>query len=81
MVLCLINIYDERKGDDDSFFLWDYLFINCRLMFFSGIRIVRVMGLIGVVFGLGCILKWIKIWKGRKKVFIMGGVCNGRFDW
>lgn len=81
MVLCLINTYDERKGDDDSLLPWDYLSTNCRLMLLSGTRTVRVMGLIGVAPGSGCTSKWIKIWKGRKKVLTMGGVCNGRLDW
>lgn len=67
MVLCLINPYNERKGDDDSLLPRDYLSTNCRLMLLSGTRTVRVMGRIGAAPGSGFTSKWVKIWKGRKK--------------
>lgn len=79
MVLCLINPYDERKGDDDRFLPRDYLSTNCRLMLLSGTRTVRVMGLTGAAPGSGCTSKWVKIWKGRKKAITTRGVDNGGF--
>lgn len=56
LVLCLINPYDERKGDN-SLLPQDYLSTNCRLMLLSGTRTVRVMGLIGAAPGSGCTSK------------------------
>lgn len=81
LVLCLINPSNEGKGDYGSFFLWDYLSTNCRLMLLSGTKTVRVIGLIGAAPGSGCTSKWVRIWKGRKKAITIGGVWDGRFDW
>lgn len=79
MDLCLINPYNERKGDGDRLLPWDYLSTNCRLMLLSGTRTVRVMGLTGAAPGSGCTSKWVKIWKGRKKPITTRGVDNGGF--